>query len=83
MSTLKHYNYDAIFSYIYSTLQFQDGNTTDSPVLARFAGTKHPHAIVSTQPTLRLEFTTDHSVVYLGFHIVWTAVPCKTMPYYA
>jgi len=63
------------------TQQFQDGNTSDSPVLARFAGTKHPHVIVSTQRSLRLEFTTDGSRVYPGFHIVWTAVPCKTLLY--
>jgi len=65
------------------TPQFQDGNTADSPVLARFSGTKHQHVIVSTQPTLRLEFTTDYGGVDPGFHIVWTAVSCKTLFYYA
>jgi len=61
------------------TLQFQDGTTADSPVLANFAGNKSQHVIVSTQPSLRLKFTTDVSNQYPGFHIVWTAVTCKTM----
>jgi len=83
MKTLKHYNYDTILTQLSQIPypQFQDGNTADSPVLARFGGTKHPHVIVSTQRTLRLEFTTDYSGVYPGFHIVWTAVPCKTFLY--
>ena len=57
--------------------QFLDGGQTNSPQLALFNGIKYPHVVVSTGTTLQLQFTTDASVVYPGFHIVWTAIPRK------
>ena len=44
-----------------------DGESTSAPLIGRFSGSSLPVPITSSSTKLYVRFTSDHSVVYIGF----------------
>ena len=56
----------------YDYLHIYETDSSDQrsgSLIGSFTGTTRPHDVISTHPTVRLEFVSDYSVQYTGFFI--------------
>jgi CUB domain len=55
----------------YDYIEFRDGPWGFSPLLGRYCGRRRPPTVVSTGRWMWIEFKSDDSVQYSGFHAVY------------
>jgi len=58
--------------------QFYDGSLNNDDVLWTATGLRYPDVVVSTQAQITIVFASDLTLNATGFHIYWSAVPCKS-----
>ncbi|XP_048481076.1 cubilin-like [Plutella xylostella] len=70
----KSFKLETSFQCKYDYLKMYDGPNTDSQLVGRFCGLKHPQSYTSTSNSIFIQFKSDHSLNSDGFHITYEII---------